>query len=114
MFDAARVGGAGDLLRHYTPCPGRAQRHGGIYREHTVEIALGPKGALENGNIGTLARRVTQIMGMLRLAPEIEQHILSMPETIRRPAITERAPRSITMFDDKHHQLQALAHISSK
>lgn len=53
-------------------------------------------------------------MGMLRLAPEIQEHILSMPETIRRPAITERAPRSITMFDDKHHQLQALADILSK
>ena len=28
------------------------------YREQTVEIALGPKGAFENGNIGTLTRRV--------------------------------------------------------
>lgn len=27
------------------------------YREQTVEIALGPKGAFENGNIGTLRRR---------------------------------------------------------
>jgi hypothetical protein len=28
------------------------------YREQTVEIALGPKAAFENGNIGTLTRRV--------------------------------------------------------
>jgi len=28
------------------------------YREQTVEIALGPKGAFENGNIGALVRRV--------------------------------------------------------
>src|SRR3990172_7181500 len=28
------------------------------YREQTVEIALGPKGAFENGNIGPLTRRV--------------------------------------------------------
>ena len=28
------------------------------YREQMVEIALGPKGAFENGNIGTLRRRV--------------------------------------------------------
>jgi hypothetical protein len=28
------------------------------YREQTVEIALGPKGAFENGNIGALTRRV--------------------------------------------------------
>lgn len=34
-------------------------RYGGpaaTYREQTVEIALGPKGAFENGNIGTLMR----------------------------------------------------------
>ncbi len=29
-----------------------------IYVEQTVEIALGPKGAFENGNIGTLTRQV--------------------------------------------------------
>ena len=28
------------------------------YREQTVEVTLGPKGAFENGNIGTLTRRV--------------------------------------------------------
>jgi hypothetical protein len=28
------------------------------YRELTVEIALGPKGAFENGNIGALTRRM--------------------------------------------------------
>ena len=27
------------------------------YREQTVEITLGPHGAFENGNIGTLTRR---------------------------------------------------------
>ena len=28
------------------------------YREQTVEVTLGPKGAFENSNIGTLTRRV--------------------------------------------------------
>jgi hypothetical protein len=28
------------------------------YREQPVEVALGPKGAFENGNIGRLTRRV--------------------------------------------------------
>ena len=28
------------------------------YVEQTVEVALGPKGAFENGNIGTLTRQV--------------------------------------------------------
>ena len=28
------------------------------YREQTIEVTLGPKGAFENGNIGILTRRV--------------------------------------------------------
>ena len=132
------------------------------YREQTVEIALGPNGAFDNGNIGTLTRRVpadrvvcavpplrglpkpprgpktprvvellhkamewqallesgeasnqaaiarregitrarvTQVMGMLRFAPEIQRHILSLPNMVRRPAITERALRPIAQLD---------------
>lgn len=122
------------------------------YREQTVEIALGPKGAFENGNMGVLTRRVatdwavsaippsrgipkppketrtprvvellrkaiewqglldagkianqaeiarregitrarvTQVMRLLRLAPEFQEQILSMPDISRRSAITE-------------------------
>ena len=133
------------------------------YREQTVEIALGPEGAFENGNIGILTRRVPtgqvvsavppprgkpkppkvprtpqiveflrkaiewqallesgeaknqsdiarregvsrvrvcQVMCMLRLAPEIQQHILAMPETIRRPVITERVLRPVAQLPD--------------
>jgi hypothetical protein len=129
-----------------------------------VEIALGPKGAFENGNIGVLKRRappgqgasaippgrgdpepprepkpprvvellrkanewqallksgkvtsqaeiasregitrarVTQVMGMLRLTPEIQQRILSLPEGIYRPAISERALRPQTTRPDR-------------
>ena len=137
------------------------------YGEQTVEIALGPKGAFENGNAGTLTRRVaadrvvsavmprrgkpkpprepkpprvmellrkalewqallesgevrnqaeiarregitrarvTQIMGLLDLAPEIQQHILSMPDAVRRPAITERALRPIAQLENAGDQ----------
>lgn len=133
------------------------------YREQTVEIALGPHGAFENGNIGILTRRVpssqvvsaippprgkpkppkvprtprvveflrkaiewqallasgevanqaaiarregisrvriTQVMWLLRLAPEIQEHVLSMPETIRRQVISERALRPIAHLQD--------------
>jgi hypothetical protein len=132
------------------------------YREQTVEIALGPKGAFENGNVGRLTRRVpadqvisaippprgkpkppkeprtprvvellrkalewqallesgealnqadiarregitrarvTQVMGLLRLAPEIQQQVLSLPDMVRRPAITERALRPIAQLE---------------
>lgn len=139
------------------------------YREQTVEIALGPKGAFENANVGTLTRRVaadrvvsavpprrgkpkpptepksprvvdllrkaiewqallesgeaanqaeiarregisrarvSQVMGLLRLAPEIRQHILSMPETIHRAAINERALRPIAPMEDAKDQVR--------
>ena len=147
------------------------------YREQTVEIALGPKGAFKSGNVGAVTRRVeanqvisalpkprgwtkppkepktprvvellrkahewqgliesaevrnqteiarregitrarvTQVMGMLRLAPEIRQHILAMPRTAGRPAISERALRSVTKLDDERHQLRAFEEILSQ
>jgi hypothetical protein len=143
-------------------CAAEPRDAAGTYREQTVEIAVGPKGAFENGDIGRLTRRVpadqvvsaiplrrgkpkpprepktprvvellrkaiewqallasgeapnqaaiarregitrareTQVMGMLRLAPEIQQHVLSFPDMARRPAITERALRPIAQLD---------------
>jgi hypothetical protein len=142
------------------------------YREQTVEIALGPKGVFENGNIGRLMRRVpadqvvsaipsrrrkpkppqapktprvvellrqaiewqallasgeapnqaaiarregitrarvTHVMGLLRLAPEIQQHVLSLPDMARRPVITERALRPIAQMADRTAQRSAFA-----
>jgi hypothetical protein len=139
------------------------------YREQLVEIALGTKGAFENGNIGALTRRlaadrviratplhrgnpksskvaktprvvellrkaiewqvllesgeivnqadiarqegitrarVTQVMGMLRLAPELREKILSMPKVVRRPLLTERGLRPIATITDYHDQIR--------
>lgn len=139
------------------------------YREQTVEIALGPKGAFENGNIGALTHRVpgdrtvsavlqmrgnpippkepktprvvellqkaiewrrqldasevrnqteiarregitrariTQVMGMLRLAPEIQQQILSTPDVDGRPLVTERMLRPIEVITDRGDQVR--------
>jgi hypothetical protein len=139
------------------------------YREQMVEIALGPKGAFENGNIGALMRRVpadrvvnavpplrgnpkppkvartprvleflrkaiewqellesgeiasqadialqegitrarvTQVMGMLHLAPEIRENILSTPIAIRRHSVTERVLRPIATITDYHEQIR--------
>jgi hypothetical protein len=42
---------------------------------------------------GITAARVTQAMGMLRLAPEIQEHVLFMPDAVRRPLISERMLR---------------------
>jgi hypothetical protein len=46
-------------------------------------------------------------MGMLRLAPEIQQHVLSLPDMVRRPAITERALRPIAQLPQRSDQLHA-------
>ena len=139
------------------------------YREQKVEIALGPKGLFENGNIGALVRRVptdrvvtalpplrgnpkpprepktprvaellrkaiewqalletgkitnqaeiarregitrarvTQIMGLMHLGPEIQEQILSMPSVARRPQISERILRPIETIADHSDQLR--------
>jgi hypothetical protein len=49
--------------------------------------------------------RVTQIMALLQLAPEIREHILAMPETACRPVITERALRPIAHLENPQEQL---------
>jgi hypothetical protein len=39
---------------------------------------------------GITRARITQVMGLLRLAPEIREQILSMPDMAGRPPISER------------------------
>ena len=56
---------------------------------------------------GLTRARVTQVMGLLRLAPEIQHHILAMPNMIQRPSITERALRRVTRLAQPGAQLQA-------
>jgi hypothetical protein len=60
---------------------------------------------------GITRARVTQVMGLLRLAPEIQEHVLSLPDMVRRPAITERALRPIASLanqSDQRHYFQKL------
>ncbi len=42
---------------------------------------------------------------MLRLAPEIQEHILSLPDMVRRPAISERALRPIAQIESARRQV---------
>ena len=58
---------------------------------------------------GITRARVTQVMGLLRLAPEIQEHVLSLPDMVRRPAITERALRPIAQLEDQAEQRSAFA-----
>ena len=72
------------------------------------------QGLLESGEVRTQAEiaqregitraRVTQVMGLLRLAREIQEHVLSLPDMVHRPAITERALRPIAQLGDPADQ----------
>jgi hypothetical protein len=55
---------------------------------------------------GITRARITQVMGMLRLAPEIREQILSMPGLTRRPAVRERMLRPIENIADNRDQLR--------
>ena len=60
---------------------------------------------------GITRARVTQVMGMLRLAPEIQEHVLSMPDMVRRPALTERRLRPIVQIEECKEQLAAFSEL---
>ena len=74
------------------------------------------KALLESGEVASQAEialregitraRVTQIMGMLRLAPEIREQILAMHDSSRRPQITERVLRPIGVITPYRDQLR--------
>lgn len=49
---------------------------------------------------GITRARVTQVMAMLRLAPEIQERILTMPDSVGRPMISERALRPIAALEN--------------
>jgi len=149
-------------------------------REQTVEVALGPDGAFENGNIGVLTRRVpadrvvcavpaprhpsrppqppkapqeprtppvvetlrkalkwrrerdrgevhnqadiarregitrarvTQVLMLLRLAPEIQERILSMPKSLNARRIGERSLRPVALIEDPVKQAAAFEEV---
>jgi len=146
-------------------------------RKQTLEVALGPKGPFENGNIGVLTRqvpaghvicaapkgrrkpkpskppkrpkvppvvrtllkarewrrqldagevasqaaiarregltraRVTQIMALLRLAPDIQQSILSLAGGPNPPTISELTLRPITYLQDPQRQTAAFKEV---
>ena len=48
---------------------------------------------------------------MLRLAPWIQQHILSMLDMVRRPAISERTLRPIAKMKEREDQMDAFSEL---
>jgi len=54
---------------------------------------------------GLTRARVTQIMALLRLAPDIQQSILNLGASPNKPTVTELALRSITHIQDPARQI---------
>ncbi len=55
---------------------------------------------------GITRARVTQVLGLLRLAPEIQKQILAMPNVVGHPSVTDRMLRPIETILDHADQLR--------
>jgi hypothetical protein len=55
---------------------------------------------------GVTRARVTQILGLVRLAPEIQEKILTWPDTLLRRHLTERVLRPIGAIADQCDQIR--------
>ena len=63
------------------------------HREQTVEIALGPKGAFDNGNIGILTRRVAADRVVSAIPPRRGQP--KSPKDPKTPRVVELLRKAI-------------------
>jgi len=85
--------------------------------KETLQKALKWQALLDSGEVASrseIARRegispahVTQVMYHLRLPPQIQEYILSMPLTARRPVVSIRSLRPITHLKDQKKQVEA-------
>jgi len=105
--------GAGRESATHTPEPGSVPR---ISRLMALAIRLDGlirEGAVrdyaECARIGHVTRaRVTQIMNLLHLAPDIQEALLSLPRTVRgKDPVTERQVRCIAGLEDWSKQREA-------
>ena len=63
------------------------------YREQTVEIALGPRGAFENGNVGTLTRRAADDRVVSAVPPRRGKP--KLPREPKTPRVVELLRKAI-------------------
>jgi len=57
---------------------------------------------------GVTRARVTQVLTLLRLDPEIQEHILNMPKSVNPPRISERGLRPISQIENPEDQVARL------
>ncbi|MBA4388351.1 MAG: hypothetical protein C0404_10245 [Verrucomicrobia bacterium] len=58
---------------------------------------------------GVSRARVTQVMGLLRLLPVIQEYVLSLQEVAGRSPITERTLRPISQLESRDEQRSAFS-----
>jgi hypothetical protein len=63
---------------------------------------------------GISPARVTQVMYHIRLAPEIQEYILAMPETTCRSVLSVRSLRPIIQLEDHRKQVGAFKKLVEK
>jgi len=83
----------------------------------TLRKALAWRQELDSGAVATQAdiarregisrARVTQVLMLLRLAPEIQERILNMSKSINPPRISERGLRPVALIEDPKQQAAA-------
>jgi hypothetical protein len=61
---------------------------------------------------GVTRARVTQVMALLRLTPEVQKSILAMPRGTERPGLTERGLRRVARAEDPKNQLAQFRSLS--
>ena len=74
--------------------------------QHTSRADLARK-------LGVSRARVTQILGLLALAPEVVQALVALGDPLPKPVVTERSLRSILQLPIKE-QKQALRRIADE
>ena len=62
---------------------------------------------------GVTRARVTQVLMLLRLAPEIQKRLLAMPPPTERFAISEHLLRPFTLLADARRQLEAFTELAA-
>jgi len=119
------------------PCKGRKRRPGDARQQQGVEpgnvphisrlmaLAIKFDGQIRNGAVtdyASLARlgfvtpaRISQIMALLNLAPDIQEEILFLPRTVKgRDPVTERDVRPITAVPHWNRQRKMWASLTRK
>ena len=90
----------------------------------TLRRALRWRRELDGGKIASQAdiarregltrARVTQILMLLRLAPEIQERILNIPRSSNPPSVPERALRAITRIKDVKQQINVFEDVTKQ